>query len=97
MSEIKNTDSTTQTFDPLDMNNDRVEKLKKADKKGFERWMEIFGGPLAIISFLLIYYWADISFLNEFNVDALKDDNLALMKAVKGHRKKLARQAAAQF
>jgi len=76
MSEIKNTDSTTQTFDPLDMNNYRVEKLKKADKKGFERWMEIFGGPLAIISFLLIYYWADISFLNEFNVDALKDDSL---------------------
>lgn len=27
-------------------------------------------------------------------IDALKDDNLALMKAVKGHRKKLARQAA---
>ncbi|MBP6234589.1 MAG: anion permease [Saprospiraceae bacterium] len=76
MSEIKNTDSTIQTFDPLDMNNYRVEKLKKADKKGFERWMEIFGGPLAIISFLLIYYWADISFLNEFNVDALKDDSL---------------------
>lgn len=76
MSEIKNTDSNIQTFDPLDMNNYRVEKLKKADKKGFERWMEIFGGPLAIISFLLIYYWADISFLNEFNVDALKDDSL---------------------
>lgn len=31
---------------------------------------------MAIISFLLVYYWADISFLNEFNVDALKDDSL---------------------
>lgn len=30
-------------------------------------------------------------------IDALKGDNLALMKAVKGHRKKLARQAAAQI
>ena len=76
MSEIKNKDSSTPPFDPLDMNNYRVEKLKKADKIGFERWMEIFGGPMAIISFLLIYYWADISFLNEINVDSLKEDSL---------------------
>ncbi len=30
-------------FDPLDMNNYRVEKLKEIEKAGFERWMEIFG------------------------------------------------------
>jgi DNA polymerase III delta prime subunit len=30
-------------------------------------------------------------------IDAWKGDNLALMKAVKGHRKKLARQETAQF
>ncbi|MBK8518842.1 MAG: DASS family sodium-coupled anion symporter [Saprospiraceae bacterium] len=76
MSEVRNTDTPILPFDPLDMQNYRVEKLKKADKKGFERWMEIFGGPLAIISFLLIYFWADISFLNDINIESLKGDGL---------------------
>ncbi|MGB4840942.1 MAG: DASS family sodium-coupled anion symporter [Saprospiraceae bacterium] len=76
MSEVRNTDTPILPFDPLDMQNYRVEKLKKADKKGFERWMEMFGGPLAIISFLLIYFWADISFLNDINIESLKGDGL---------------------
>ncbi|MGB4958974.1 MAG: SLC13 family permease, partial [Saprospiraceae bacterium] len=76
MAEVKNTETSLLPFDPLDMQNYRVEKLKKADKKGFERWMEIFGGPLAFVSFVLIYYWVDISFLNEFDVASLKGDGL---------------------
>ncbi|HNX79160.1 MAG TPA: hypothetical protein PKJ24_04725, partial [Prolixibacteraceae bacterium] len=63
-------------FDPLDMQNYRVEKLKKAEKKGFERWMVILGGPLAILAFLYFYYFADYSFLNTINPEILKDDSL---------------------
>jgi solute carrier family 13 (sodium-dependent dicarboxylate transporter), member 2/3/5 len=63
-------------FDPLDMKNYRVEKLKKAEKKGFEKWMVILGGPLAILLFVYIYYFTDISFLNHINPEILKDDAL---------------------
>ncbi len=72
--------SDVDKFDPLDMNNYKVEKLKKAEKKGFEKSMEIFGGPLAILAFILIYYWADISFLNEINTDILKEDGIKRLK-----------------
>ena len=61
-------------FDILDMNNYRVEKLKKNKKVGFERWMEILGGPLAIFVFIYIYYFANISFLNDINPEILKED-----------------------
>lgn len=63
-------------FDPLDMQNYRVEKLKKAEKKGFEKWMVFLGGPLAIIAFIYFYYFADYSFLNTINPEILKDDSL---------------------
>ncbi|MGB3005438.1 MAG: DASS family sodium-coupled anion symporter, partial [Chitinophagaceae bacterium] len=69
-------------FDPLDMNNYRVEKLKKAKKAGFERWMEIWGGPLAILAFILIYFFADISFLNHISPDILKADGAKRLKEV---------------
>jgi len=82
MSEIiKNTNATfdsesteNQQFDILDMNNYRVEKLRKNKKVGFERWMEILGGPLAILVFIYIYYFANIPFLNDINPDILKED-----------------------
>jgi anion transporter len=69
------TDLNTKTsgdFDPLDMNNYRLEKFKKIEKTGFERWMEILGGPLAILSFILIYYFTSISYLNHINPEVLK-------------------------
>ncbi len=69
------TDLNTKTsgdFDPLDMHNYRLEKFKKIEKTGFERWMEILGGPLAILSFILIYYFASISYLNHINPEVLK-------------------------
>lgn len=69
-------------FDPLDMNNYRVEKLKKISKTGFERWMQIWGGPLAILSFILIYYFADISFLNHIDSSILKEDALKRLKEI---------------
>lgn len=64
------------SFDILDMNNYRVEKLRKNKKSGFERWMEIFGGPIAILVFIYIYYFANIPFLNDINPGILKGDAL---------------------
>ena len=62
--------------DVLDMNNYRVEKLKKNKKEGFEKWMEWAGGPLAVLVFVLILFFADISFLNNISPDLLKGDAL---------------------
>jgi len=73
-SEVNPELTENSTFDILDMNNYRVEKLKKNKKIGFERWMEILGGPLSIITFILIYYFVDIPFLNNINPEILKDD-----------------------
>jgi len=80
ISEIKsaevNLEENKETFDILDMNNYRVEKLRKNKKSGFERWMEIFGGPLAILVFVYIYYFANIPFLSDIKPDILKGDAL---------------------
>ena len=40
----KNTElNQEQVFDPLDMNNYKVEKLPKMEKSGFEKWMARLG------------------------------------------------------
>ena len=62
--------------DVLDMNNSRVEKLKKNKKEGFEKWMEWAGGPLAVLVFILIYFFLDLAFLNEISPDLLKGESL---------------------
>lgn len=54
---------TTVAFDPLDMNNYKVEKLPKMKKSAFEKWMAIIGGPLAILSFILFNWVIKIDFL----------------------------------
>ncbi len=64
-------------FNPLDMNNYKIEKLPKMEKTGFERWMAIVGGPLAIVAFLVIYFFADIPFLNHIGTDGLAKGALA--------------------
>ena len=46
----KNTElKQEQVFDPLDMNNYKVEKLPKMEKSGFEKWMARLGGPIAAL------------------------------------------------
>ncbi|MBK7439427.1 MAG: anion permease [Saprospiraceae bacterium] len=62
------------------MNNYKVEKLRKFKKVGFERWMELTGGPLAIISFIVIYYFSDIGFLNNINADILQESGIKRWK-----------------
>ncbi|MBE6214258.1 MAG: DASS family sodium-coupled anion symporter [Rikenellaceae bacterium] len=51
-------------FDPLDMNNYKIEKLPKMEKSAFERWMARLGGPLAILAFVLVYWVVDIPFID---------------------------------
>ena len=59
------------TFDPLDMNNYRVDKLPKMKKSAFETWMQRLGGPLAIIAFVLIYWFGNIGFIDNLDTAAL--------------------------
>lgn len=56
-------------FDPLDMNNYRIEKLPQIKKTGVEKWMSIVGAPIAIISFILIYWFGNFDFLNQININ----------------------------
>jgi len=58
-------------FDPLDMNNYKVEKLPIRDKTGFEKWMARLGGPLAIITFVLLGFVINIPFLQNISPDSL--------------------------
>ena len=68
----KNTElDQQQEFDPLDMNNYKVEKLPKMEKSGFEKWMARLGMPLAILSFVLFLCIFKIPF-----IDNLKDNDL---------------------
>lgn len=75
-----NTTDGGAKFDLLDMNNYRIEKLKKIEKKGFERWLQLAGIPLAIIVFVLLYYFSDMTFLNSINFESLEGQALKRFK-----------------
>lgn len=70
-----------KVFDPLDMNNYKVEKLPKMQKSGFEKWMARLGGPIAVLVFVLIYWVLKIGFLDNITSESLNPDTCA--KAVK--------------
>jgi len=63
----------TAPFDPLDMNNYKVEKLPKRSKSKFEEGLAMVGGPLAILVFLLIFYLAHPSYLLNIDPSELSD------------------------
>ena len=70
----KNTElNQEQAFDPLDMNNYKVEKLPKMEKSGFEKWMARLGGPLALLVFVLIYWVIDIPLFDNLDFAGLSD------------------------
>ena len=75
--------TTTAKFDPLDMNNYKLEKLPKMQKSGFEKILQRIGGPLAILAFVFFYWFADISFIN--NIDTNKETTTLADGAVKRH------------
>lgn len=61
---------TTKPFDPLDLNNYKIEKLPKMQKSGFERLLQRIGAPLSIIAFVLIYWVVDMPFINQIDTHA---------------------------
>lgn len=73
--------TATKAFDPLDMNNYKLEKLPKMQKSGFEKILQRIGGPLAILAFVFFYWFADISFIN--NIDTNKETTTLAEGAVK--------------
>ncbi len=87
----------TPHFDPLDMNNYRVEKLPKMQKTGFEKWMARLGGPLAVVVFVVLYYFSDISFLNDIDAGKLNGDAAKRYKElVTTAEKEVAKEAKSQ-
>ena len=60
----------SQTFDPLDMGNYRIEKLPKKQKSRVERLLQRIGLPIAVLAFILIYWVADIPFINQLSTEA---------------------------
>ena len=71
-----------QTFDPLDMNNYKVEKLPKMEKSGFEKWMARLGGPLAVLIFVLIYWVVDIPLFDNLDFSGLSSKAQARLNVI---------------
>ncbi len=61
------TNKENTEYDPLDMANYRFEKLPTRKKSGFERWLSIIGGPLAVLVFLTLLFVVKVPFLD--NID----------------------------
>jgi len=72
MSEVSTTIKKKE-FDPLDMNNYRIERLPKRKKSKFEQLLSTVGGPLAILFFVLIYFVSQPSFLGQIDPDSLSE------------------------
>ncbi len=60
-------------FDPLDMNNYRIERLPKREKSKVETLLSNIGGPLAVISFVLIYFVFKPAFLQVIDTGSLSE------------------------
>ncbi|NOR88260.1 MAG: sodium:sulfate symporter [Bacteroidales bacterium] len=58
-------------FDPLNMDNYKVERLPIRDKSTFEKWMARLGGPLAILAFIFLAFVWNIPYLEDINHDYL--------------------------
>jgi anion transporter len=70
-SSVKEQEHGKEVFDPLDMQNYRVEKLPKRSKGKFEKWLAVAGVPLAIISFILLAFVIRIPFLSDIDPERL--------------------------
>ena len=71
-----------QVFDPLDMNNYKVEKLPKMEKSGFEKWMARLGGPIAALVFILIYWVVDIPLFDNLDFSGLSSKAQARLNVI---------------
>lgn len=61
-------------FDPLDMQQYRIEKLPKRSKSKFEKWLAISGIPLAIIAFVALGSFLKFDFLSNIALENLVSD-----------------------
>ncbi|MDO4510389.1 MAG: DASS family sodium-coupled anion symporter [Bacteroidales bacterium] len=66
--------TTTAEFDPLDMNNYRVEKLPKMEKSRIQKWLAILGGPLAVVAFVLIYWVCNFGFIDNLDTSSITEE-----------------------
>ncbi len=66
--------------DILNMDNYKLEKLPKIEKSGFEKWLMKVGGPLAILAFILLFFVANIPFLNHIDTSVLGKEAMARYK-----------------
>ncbi|ARV06236.1 sodium:sulfate symporter [Polaribacter sp. SA4-10] len=69
-------------FDVLDMRNYRMEKLPIKEKSKFEKFLVKIGGPLAILSFILLLFFIDIPFLEHINTATLSKSGKANFDAI---------------
>ncbi len=70
----------SQSFDPLDMRNYRIEKLPKRTKSPVEKWLAILGAPLALLAFVYLGFFADLEFLNNLDPSTIVSE--AAKKAI---------------
>ncbi len=68
--------------DPLDMNNYRLERLPKMQKSSFEIWMARLGGPLAILAFILIYWFGHFGFIDGITTESVSGKALARLNEI---------------
>ena len=69
-------------YDPLDMNNYRIEKLPKMEKSGFEKWMAKLGIPLAAIAFVLICWFSHIGFIDNITEGSVSGKAVARLQEI---------------
>ncbi len=60
-----------EASDPLDMGQYTIERLPDRPLSRFDIWKQRSGGPLALISFVLIYFVLDLQFLKEIDPELL--------------------------
>lgn len=62
-------------FDPLDLNNYRIEKLPKRKKTSVEKWLAIVGIPLAVLVFIYLGFFATLPFLHNIDPSTLVSES----------------------
>jgi solute carrier family 13 (sodium-dependent dicarboxylate transporter), member 2/3/5 len=72
----------SKEHDPLDMSQYHLNQLPKRQLSKFENWMSIIGGPLAILSFILLNFFVTIPFLEHINPETLSQPARALYTRV---------------
>lgn len=72
----------TRSDDILNMNRYRIEKLPVRTKSKFETRLQQSGGPLAILAFICIYFFLDLSFLQDIDYARLSDPAKAIFDRI---------------